>query len=165
MSLLGWFTLSEPASVATWLGLVVSAVGLTATYFQALAARRASANAATAAVAADTAVRRLRRQIDLTAIGYANGQLDAFALAARTGQFLVAQALFGPLRRAVRQVHASKESPDSSLHVAIRTIEVQLERGRSGHSKFNPHVLSEAIDGMVERVTAWESALAHETGA
>jgi len=142
--------------LVTWIGTILTLIGLYVTYQQAK-------NAAKAADAARDAVGKLEHRVAASNVAYTNGQISTIGDLVANNDFMTAKTAFGLTKRALRQTcHLLKKLHYHDETIALikrnlKTIDVQLTRAIN--SNHNESILNKSIEGMSETLTDIESNL------
>lgn len=156
-----WLVSAPVMGWVTWIGFILTFVGLIFAIYQATAAKRAS-------VAAKTAADALKLRIDASNAAFASGQLIAVSSAIQNNQFSVAQALFDPIKRSlhIQSLHAEfLDSDAQDLKRRLGIVDYQLILAIEPNQKFNRVSLTKAISGVMEISARWEAVAQKKASA
>ena len=149
----GWIT-----GAVTWVGTILTLLGLYFTWRQAGGARKA-------AEAAADAVNTLEHRITLTNVTYANVQIDVVMAYMKSNDFQVADVVFASAKRTLIQIcHLLSRTTGEKDTIAfikrnISTIETQIDLAVEQPSDYKPTILNKAANGLSESLTEIERKL------
>jgi hypothetical protein len=157
-----WWVAVGPVAAATWLGTLLSAVGLLTTIVGFIIAVKAANAAKGQASAATIAVRRLKSAMGASTLAYSYSQLEMLTSFVADEHFNPAHILFGALKRAM--LHHASEAGSSYNSVAdlkrrMKTVSTHIGYAEQGSQKFNASTLRNALMSLQETIVDWENAL------
>lgn len=148
-------TSDETLGVLAWVGTILTLVGLAVAIIQ-------SRKAQTAAEAASGAVSKLQVHVDSVNLAYLSAQMNTVMHLVRKQDYEMAQIVFAPIKRSIRLYANANGIEELSIEALRRTmgkIDIQLEWGRTSHTKFSSMSAHKHLDDLLSRLADWESVI------
>lgn len=148
----------------TWIGTMLTVVGLILTFIQARAARKASE---LAAEAAQKAVRLMEGKSNLVNLAFSYAQIGLVKSLMNTGSLQAAQMVFYDVRRVVLEsLFLLRERTDLAdeikiMHRNLATAETQIDRALTGKSRYKPQLAARALSGIALFLASREQEIKH----
>ena len=149
---------SDAAGLVGWAGLLVSIVGLKATFDQAKQAKKAAENAEDSAAAAQRAVDAVRGKLEASTAAYANSTLSTVITLINNDAYEAAEAHFIHIRRAIGikfGIDAEGKFVIPHIAKAVGVIDNCFQRYRSTKD-MNKELINKSIRILMDTATHWE---------
>jgi hypothetical protein len=163
---MGWFSQNSTLAGLTWVGTILTLIGIIFTFFQAAGAKK---SAKAAEDAANSALNMLQGSINVANVAYAYSQLELLKDLVNTENYSASRIIFNPLRRSIVEIcHLLKGNPglQGQISVTYRNLsKIQTQLDKSASIDVNKTVIIRALSGFVSicsfagtRIEIWGSS-------
>lgn len=153
---------SEVTGSVTWIGTILTVVGLCFTFYQAREARKAAIDAATGATEAERAVRRIEHQNTLSDAAHVSSQIELIVHLISSQQYHAIQLLFGTVKRHIMIMLVRSPPPEDQEELIRKNLNAanrQISNSINEPAKFKPTLLTKSLTGLSGIIVEWEQNL------
>lgn len=162
-----WWIGAGPAGAATWVGTILSAIGLLITIYGFLTAIKEARGAKEQASAAVIAVSRLKSSLGTSSLAYTHSQVGMLIQFVADQHFNPAHVLLATVRREMLH-HASdvqaSENSVADLKRRLKTVSTHIGYAQADPGKFNAGTLRNALTSIQQTIVDWENDLRQHAG-